>query len=75
MKLSPAETAKASEKSYIDPHGILRSKVDGSVVVWHYNKCTVTGLVPADIVYADDGAPWCPQCWQKKRLKEFFGKA
>lgn len=56
--------------TYVDIHGILRSSGDDSCVVWHYKNCVKTGIHPSEIVYdPETNAPWCPNCWQVKRLK------
>lgn len=55
--------------TYVDIRGFLRSAKDHSYVVWHYKNCPVTGLNEDTIVVdSETGAPWCPQCLQKKRL-------
>lgn len=61
--------------TYVDPRGILRSSKDHSVVVWHFKNCNEVGIKVEEIVYdPHTNAPWCPQCWQKKRLQDYFGK-
>lgn len=57
--------------TYVDIHGVLRSSVDDSCVVWHYKNCVKTGIHASEIVYdPETNAPWCPSCWQVKRLKK-----
>lgn len=59
--------------TYVDSAGVLRSVGDDSCVVWHYKGCTKRGIHASEIVYAEDtNAPWCPTCWQKKRVTEVF---
>lgn len=59
--------------SYVDIHGVLRSSVDDSCVVWHFKLCKKTGIHESEIVYDPaTNAPWCPQCWQKKLIKDRF---
>lgn len=61
--------------TYVDIHGVLRAAKDDSCVVWHYKKCNKTGIHESEIVYDPaTNAPWCPTCWERKRLKEHFNK-
>ena len=68
--------------TYVDDHGVLRSVKDDSCVVWHkvwteengensknYRKvhCQRRGIHPSEIVYDPaTGAPWCPECWERR---------
>lgn len=59
--------------TYVDIHGVLRSKKDDSCVVWHFKLCNATGIHEPEIVYdPKTNAPWCPKCWNKKKLKDYF---
>lgn len=64
-----------ADGTYVDISGVLRSSVDDSCVVWHYKNCQKTGIESSEIIHDEKtNAPWCPSCWNKKRLKEHFGK-
>lgn len=61
--------------TYVDIRGVLRSSKDDSCVVWHYKNCNKTGIDPSEIIRDEQtNAPWCPACWNKKRLKEHLSK-
>lgn len=55
---------------YIDPNGIMRFKENNAPAVWHHPSgckyhqppCRRRITNPADIVYDDNNAPWCPDC-------------
>jgi hypothetical protein len=58
----------AAPNTYVDAAGVLRSKGDGSCVVWHNSGCQRRGIRPNEIEYTDNGAPWCPDCWRANIL-------
>lgn len=61
--------------TYVDISGVLRSNKDDSCVVWHFKDCYRTGIHESEIVYDPvNNAPWCPKCWDKKRLKDHFNR-
>lgn len=66
----------AAPDTYVDDKGVLRSVGDDSCVVWHYKGCMKRGIHASEIVYDESNhAPWCPACWQKKRLMEVLGSS
>lgn len=70
-----AKGAILAPDTYVDIRGVLRSSRDDSCVVWHYKNCNKTGIHESEIVYDEKtNAPWCPSCWNKRMLKEHFGK-
>lgn len=61
--------------TYLDPKGVLRSNIDDSCVVWHYKVCYKTGIHASEIVYdPQTNAPWCPSCWENKRVFNLFNR-
>lgn len=58
--------------TYVDEHGVLRSTGDHSCVVWHRPGCLKKGIKPEEIVYQENGAPWCPVCvvWDVEKVAE-----
>jgi len=56
----------AAPDTYVDDLGVLRSSGDGSCVVWHKRGCAKRGIQPSEIVYGDNGVPYCPVCIQWK---------
>jgi hypothetical protein len=67
----------AAPDTYVDAHGVLRSCGDDSCVVWHEIvagvHCDRRGVQPDEIIYhPETGAPWCPECWQRKRFRSFI---
>lgn len=71
---------------YVDPAGTLRYTRDGSMAVWHWRRkdempCNLIGFTPKDVVYLKNGAPWCPEClerkqnWEVEKLLKAFGEA
>lgn len=52
----------AAAGTYVDSSGVLRSVSDDSCVVWHKRGCERRGIQPDEIIYNDNGAPWCPSC-------------
>ena len=66
-----------AEATYVDAHGILRSSGDHSVVAWHNKGCERRGLRVKDLVFGENGAQHCPDCWavneEKRRIAALFG--
>ena len=59
--------------TYVDAHGVMRSSVDHSCVVWHNKGCERRGIHASEIVYDPaTSAPWCPTCWEKNRIAKVF---
>lgn len=74
----------AAPGTYVDDHGVLRSVKDDSCVVWHSVTklenpktgflenvhCQRRGIQPEEIVYDPaTGAPWCPECWERREAE------
>lgn len=68
--------------TYHDSHGVLRSSTNFAIAVWHNGKkgvppCAYRVTKPSEIRYAENGAPWCPVCFeaneQKAAIRELFG--
>lgn len=63
----------AVPNTYVDDAGVLRSAGDHSCVVWHNHGCEVRGIHASEIVYdPETHAPWCPKCWETKRIQNLF---
>ena len=59
--------------TYVDAEGVLRAAHDDSCVVWHNKGCEKRGIHASEIVYdPETNAPWCPNCWEKKRIESLF---
>jgi len=73
-----------AEGTYLDDEGVLRSTGDNSCVVWH-NKGGGCGpsrvfgeyrkkILASEIIYDENGAPWCPQCVADNQRKKIIDK-
>lgn len=64
------ESMTVVEGCYVDPHGVMRFSSNDAPAVWHHSSncklhqppCKRRITDPADIVYDDNKAPWCPDC-------------